>query len=698
MTLVRGDFIKITGAAGAGLVLGLRAPSAAASGALRPNPWVQILPDGGVTVFLNKSEMGQGVATGLPTILADELDVPLERVRVEFATADPLYNDPVSNDMHTGGSTSVRNMWMPLRRAGATARAMLVAAAARRWGVDATACVTRQGNVLHPPSGRSASYGSLVETAAALPVPQDVRLKDPDAFTQIGKRQTRIDIPSKVDGTAKYGMDVRLPGMVYAAVAKPPVFGGKLRRFDASKAKAVKGVHAVFPISSGVAVVASNTWAAQQGKYALAIAWDDGPLAQLSTAGLFDEAERLAKTPGILAKDVGDVEAARGTVIEAVYRGPFLAHAAMEPMNATAWVRDGRCEVWAPTQSQSLARSIAAKAAGLPVDQCTIYTTYLGGGFGRRLQVDYIADAVEVAKKIGVPVKVVWTREDDMQHDFYRPMSLNAVRGVLDDDGTLVALAHTVVSPSIARYRNPQLPSIQVDPSAVNGAANIVYDLPNFRVAYVPQDHGIPVGPWRAPGANWNTFVTESFIDELAHAAKRDPIEFRQALLGKSPRAAAVLRNVATRVWGKPLPGTSQGVAVAFWNGSYAALIADVALEGKKPRVKRAVIAVDCGIAINPEIIVAQTESAINYGLAAALTGKITLKNGRVEQNNFYDYTVLRIPDAPQIEVSVLPSRADPTGIGELGTPPIAPAVANAIFAARGTRVRSLPLSDALAL
>jgi isoquinoline 1-oxidoreductase subunit beta len=696
-TLARADFVKLSGALGAGLVLGIRLPSEAAADIFRPSPWVQVHPDGSVSVFINKSEMGQGVATGLPTMLADELDIPLSRVSVEFALADPIYNDPVSHGMGTGGSTSTPHMWLPMRTAGATARAMLVAAAAQQWSVAATACTTRDGSVFHPPSGRSASYGSLVDAASALPVPQNVPLKTPDRFTLIGKQNARTDVPLKVNGKAKYGMDVRLPGMLYASVAKCPVFGGKLRHFDAAKARAIKGVRDVFPISSGVAVVARDTWTAQRAKYALTVAWDEGPNAKLSTAGLFAEAERLASGAGLIAKEVGNVDAAQGTALEATYRGPFLAHAPMEPMNATAWVRGGRCEVWASTQAQTLARATAAKASGLPVEQCVVHTTFLGGGFGRRLQADYIADAVEVARKIGVPVKVVWAREDDIQHDFYRPMSLNVVRGVLDANGKLAAFSHTVVSPSIARYRDPSLPATSVDPSAVNGVANTVYDFANFRARYVAQDHGIPVGPWRAPGANWNTFVTESFIDELAHEAKRDPVDFRLALLAKSPRAAAVLRLVAERAWGKPLAGTHQGVAVCFWNGSYGALVADVTMEGNKPHVRRAVFAADCGTVINPDIVVSQTESAINFGLAAVLTGKITLRNGRVEQNNFYDYTVLRMPDAPQIEVLVIPSHADPTGIGELGTPGIAPAVANAIFAATGKRVRSLPLNEALA-
>jgi isoquinoline 1-oxidoreductase beta subunit len=676
-------------------VLGARlSAEAAEGGAFAPNVWVAIRPDESVVVTINKSEMGQGIATGLPTILADELDAKFDRIRVEFGPADERYLDPVNKNISTGGSTSTPHMWMPMRQAGATARAMLVTAAAQKWGVDPATCTAREGVVYHNGSDRSQTYGDLVFAAALLPVPTNVPLKTPDRFTLIGKPRLRTDVPSKVNGKAKYGLDVRLPGMLYGAVARCPVFGGTLAHYDDSQAKTIKGVKAIFPISSGVAVVASDSWTALRAKYALKITWDDGANAHVNSEGLFQEAAELARSgKQIVAANTGDVSKVQGKAVEATYRGPFLSHAPMEPMNATALVTSDKCEVWAPTQVQLLSRATAAKASGLTQAQCFIHTTFLGGGFGRRLQADYVADAVEVAKHMGVPVKVTWTREDDIQHDFYRPMGLNTVRGVLDGTGKLVALTHVTVQPSIRQYRDPKSVFTDVDAGMVNGIANAVYDIPNFHAAYVEQNHNIPVGPWRAPGANWNTFATESFIDELAHAAGRDPVDFRMALLGKSPRAAAALRLVAGKVWGKPLPGTHQGVAVAFWNGSYGALIVDVAMVENKPVVRRAVFAADCGVVINPDIVVSQTESAINYGLSAALTGKISLKNGRVEQNNFYDYTVLRMPQVPKIEVYSIASSESPTGIGELGTPPVAPAVANAIFAATGKRVRDLPLS-----
>lgn len=699
--LSRARFIRLTSALGAGLTLGVQLPAcgAADAQAFEPNAWVRIDPDGDVTVYLGKSEMGQGIATGLPTILADELDAPFERVRVEFAVADAKYNDPFSRQMSTGGSTSVEHSWMQMRTAGATARAMLVSAAAKRWSVDPGSCTTRAGMVYHASSGRSATYGSLASAAATLPVPANVPLKTPDRFTLIGKQQTRLDLPAKVDGTARFGIDVRLPGMLYAAVARCPVFGGSLKTFDAAKAKAVPGVKDVVRISSGVAVVAGNTWAALSGKDALEITWDEGANAHLDSAGLFAEAERLARGPARVAKRVGDVEHATGTVIEATYRGPFLAHAAMEPMNATADVRGDRCEVWAPTQSQTRAQQAAARVTGLPLERCTLRTTYLGGGFGRRNNVDYVEDAVEISKAMRAPVQVTWSREDDIQHDFYRPMSLNVVRGVLDDRGTLIALSHTVVSASIMRTFIPGGVGDRADPTAVNGAANLLYEIPNFYAGYVEQDHGIPVGFWRAPGANWNTFVTETFIDELAHAARTDPLAFRLAMLGGAPRAAAVLRLAAERAgWGRPAQaGVHRGLALSVWNGSVGALVAEVTMAGSRPKVRRVVMAVDVGIVINPAIVTAQVESAVIYALSAALAEQITLKNGRVSQHNFYDYAVLRMADAPAIEVHIVPSREDPTGIGELGTPPLAPAVANAVFAATGKRVRSLPFEQALA-
>ncbi len=701
--LNRSDFIRLTGVLGAGLGLAIYLPGCAhksnSTAAFAPNAWVRVAPDNTVTITINKSEMGQGIATGLTTIVADELDADMRLVRTEVALADARYVDPAYGTMVTGGSTSVSHMWVPLRTAAATARAMLVAAAAKQWSVEPSTCTTRSSTVYHAPSNRSATYGSLATAAAALPVPANVALKAPDTFTLIGHSHQRLDIPYKVNGAAQYGIDVRVPGMMYAAIARSPVFGGSVKSFDATKAKSVPGVVDVVQVSNGVAVVAKNTWSAFQGKNALQITWDEGPNADVSTDSLFAEAERLARAHRgeHVALSRGNVDEARGTVLEATYFGPFLAHTTMEPQNATADVREDHCEVWAPTQVQQRSQQEAINVTGLPPEKCIVHTTFIGGGFGRRLESDYVREAVEVSKAIKAPVKVQWTREDDIQNEFYRPMSVNVVRGVVAD-GKLTALSHQVVSQSWLRRWYPQWMKNGIDPLDLLEVVDVPYNVPNFRATYIDHEHGIPVGSWRAPDASWNGFVTESFIDELAHAAHQDPLAFRLSLLYHDPRSAGVLRLAAQKAgWGRKQANIAQGVALSLWAGSYAALVADVSMQGNVPKVHRVVVAVDCGMPINPDIVVQQAQSATNYGLSAALTNKITLQKGRVQQHNFYDYSALRMTDAPVIDVYTVPSTEKPTGVGELCTPPIAPAVSNAVFVLTGKRARKLPFTDALA-
>jgi isoquinoline 1-oxidoreductase subunit beta len=705
-------FLRTTAAFGAGLALGgcQRYPAAAPgsspspepSATFSPNAWVHVRTDGSVAVMLNKSEMGQGIFTGLPMLVAEELDVPFERVRAQFAPAEDQYADPVFKDMTTGGSTSVADMYPVLRGAGAAARAMLIAAAAKRWNVDPATCTTKDGTVVHPPSNRSASYAELAVDASAQTPPKHVTLKDASQFKLIGTSPKRLDLDAKVRAKTTYGIDVIVPNLVYANVLKAPTFGGTVVSVDDAAARKVAGVIDVVKISSGVAVVATNTWAAMQGRDKLNVTWkNDGPAAHVTTASMFADAEKLARAKtAVVAGSHGDVDAAHGTTIEAVYRGPFLAHAAMEPMNATADVRDDGCEVWAPTQVQTRSRDAAMKITGFPASKVQIHTTFLGGGFGRRLDADYVVDAVEISKAVKKPVKVTWRREDDIKNDFYRPMSVNVVRGRLDDAGRVLAWEHRVASPSIIKRWAPPLFQKGVDFTAIDSVTPVAYAFGSTRTTYADFEPGIPVGFMRAPGANWNAFVTESFVDELAHAAGKDPLAFRLALLApKAVRERAVLKLAAQKAsWGRPqTAGASQGLALCNWGGSLAALVAEVTVSGKNVKVHRAVIAADCGVVVHPDIVAAQLEGAVNYGIAMAMTAKITFTDGKVDQNNFYDYTVLRMPDAPKIETYVVKSSVKPTGIGELGTPPIAPAIGNAIFKATGKRVRSLPFSDALA-
>lgn len=699
----RRAFLKVSAAAGGGLLVGVYLPSAdrrgsaAAAGAeLVPNAWIRIGTDDSVTLRVASSEMGQGVYTAIPMLLAEELECDWSRVRVEAAPADKAYINPLFGVQATGGSTAVRAFYTPLREAGAAARDLLIAAAAQRWGVEESSCRAESGYVVHKPSGRRLRYGELVEVAGKLPVPTAALLKDRSEFKLIGKPTRRLDTPLKVNGAAVFGQDVRLPGMLTAVVARCPVFGGKVRGFDAAKARRVRGVREVLAIESGIAVVAESFWSARQGRDALVIEWHLGPNAQVSSPDIRRHLETALQKPGAVARRTGDAEKAlRGARrVEAVYEVPYLAHATMEPMNCTAVVTASTCEVWVPTQGQTGAQRTAARIAGVPLEAVKIHTTFLGGGFGRRGEQDFVAEAVEIAKRVGAPVQVAWTREDDMQHDLYRPATLNRFTAGLDKAGNIVAWRHAIAGPSIAARALPALIKDGIDLTSVEGAQNLPYAIPNIVVTYAMENGHVPVGFWRSVGSSQNAYVTECFLDELAAATRRDPFELRRALLKEQRRHLGVLELAAEKAgWRKPLPaGRSRGIAVAESFGSFVAQVAEVSLAEGKPRVHRVVCAVDCGVVVNPDTVSAQMESGIVYGLTAALYGQITISNGRVEQSNFHDYPLLRMSEIPQVEVHIVKSDEPPGGVGEPGTPPIAPAVANALFAATGRPVRRLPL------
>jgi isoquinoline 1-oxidoreductase beta subunit len=694
-------------AAGAGLTIGFwfppgsrRRAAAQQAGAFAPNQWLRIDRDGLVTIVNSVPEMGQGTLTAMAMIVADELDADWGRVRVEQAPANPaLYANPVTRSQSYGGSRGIRDHLETWRKAGAAAREMLRQAAAQEWGVAESEVDTEPGVVVHRPTGRRLPYGQLVDRARQLPVPQSPRLKTPEQFRYIGKEGVaRLDVPRKTDGKAVYGVDVKVPGMLVASIERCPVFGGAVKSFDAAAAKAVPGVKHVVQVTHGVAVVADGFWPALKGRRALKVEWDEGPLARLSSAQMEREHQTLAKQPGLVARKDGDVDKALGgggTVLEATYRVPFLAHACMEPMNCAAHVTADGCEVWAPTQNPGGTQAVAAKISGLPPAKVVVTTTLLGGGFGRRGEVDFVIDAVETSRAVGAPVKVMWTREDDVQHDFYRPATYNVLRAALDARGGPVAWAHRIVGPGISSQRG-RVPAGRVDPTAVAGARDFPYDVPNVLVEWKEKDFGVPVGFWRSVGSSQNTFVTESFVDELAHAAGKDPWEFRRGLLGRSPRHRAVLDLAASKAgWGSPLPaGRARGIAVAFSYGSYAAHVAEVSIEPEgKVRVHRMVCAIDCGIAVYPDQVRAQMEGGAIYALTALLYGRITLDRGRVQQSNFHDYPMLRIGEAPVVETHIVNSGEAPGGLGEPGVPSVAPAVCNALYVLTGKRIRALPIS-----
>lgn len=681
-------FLKMTAAAGGGLLVGFdlsacrRTDGSYRLGgdAFSPNSWIHLAPDDSVTFMLAASEMGQGVMTALPMLLAEELEADWSKVKVAPAPVNPDFNNPRSGSQVTGGSDAVRGYWELLRRVGATTRELLVAAAAQAWGVAATECHARNGEVIHGASGRRFRYGALLTGAAKFAPPQDARLKDPKDFRLIGKSVARLDAPAKVNGSAVFGQDVRVPGMFVAVVARCPVFGGRIKSYDATAARAVTGVRHVLAIGAGVAVVADNFWAAHRGREALAVSWDFGSKSKLDSAAIAAQLRAATERRGKTARDEGDTAlalAAADRVVEALYETPYLAHACMEPMNCTAHVHADGCDVWAPTQAQTTARNVAAKTSGKPKSAVRIHTTYLGGGFGRRLEQDFVVEAVELSKAVGAPVQVLWTREDDMRHDFYRPANCARLRAALDAHGRPTAWFQRLAGPKYAL-----------------GGVVVPYAIPNLRVEQIEEDPGVPTGMWRSVGASQNAFSIECFIDELAHAAGQDPLAYRLQLLTNAPRHRAVLQLAAEKAgWGQRLPaGHGRGLAVYVAYAGWVAHVAEVSVVRGIIRVHRVVSAVDCGLVVNPDGVRAQTEGAIVFGLTAALKGEITLKDGRVVQGNFHDYPLLRIGEMPRIDVHLVSSAEPPGGVGEAGVPPIAPAVANAVFAATGKRLRRLPL------
>ncbi len=701
----RRKFLKTSLAGATGLIVGFYLPGkrellAAEAASAEMNAFIHISPENIVTIVVNKSEMGQGVSTSLPMLAAEELECDWRKIRFEFAPAAPVYFDPAFHMQATGGSTSIHSSWDPFRKAGATAREMLIAAAAQKWGVDASECHAENSEVVHSGTKRRATYGSLAEAAAKIPPPTDVKLKEYAEFKVIGKPMKRLDVPEKVNGRAQFGIDQRRPGMYHAVVERCPVFGGKVASFDATKAKQVRGVKDVVEISSGIAVVADNTWDAMEGRRALDVKWDFGSNADVSTESLFANfAKSLDSKEGYSARKVGDAASAlnsAATKIDAEYRAPYEAHATMEPMNCTADIREGEsAEIWVPTQFQTPAQAAAAKFAGIKPEQAIVHTTFLGGGFGRRGWQDFVNDACEVSKAMKTPVQVTWSREDDTQHDYYRPASLVRFSAGLDSEGKPVAFTAHIACDSIMNWFFPGSVRNGFDDSSVEGIADIPYDIPNIAVDYNLVSGPIPQGFWRSVGASQNGFFRECFIDELAAAAKKDPYEFRRDLLQKNPRNLGVLNLAAEKGdWGKPLPaGRYRGIAVVEAFNTYVGEVVEISLDAdKNVKVHRVVVAVDLGQPVNPAIIEQQVRGGVVYGLSQTLKGEITIDKGRVVQGNFDTFEVLRMNEMPQVEVYITDSHlTPPTGMGEPAVPPIAPAVYNAIFAATGKRVRKIP-------
>ena len=710
-TSTRRTFLIASAIAGGGLYLGIRfaenkfggIPASAAT--LQPHAFLRVAPDDTITVIIGKAEMGQGIYTGMAMVAAEELDVDPNRVKVEMAGADPAFNVPWGPLQFTGGSMSTSTTYPQLREAGAKARAMLLAAAAQHWNVSVTDLRTEDGKVFN--GGKSLSYGRLADAASKLPVPEKVELKDPATFRYLGKPQKRLDSPMKVDGSAKFGIDTRLPGMLFAVIARPAVIGAKMVKLDDSAARAVPGVVDVKEIPGGVAVYGANTFAAKRGREALAIEWDEGPNKQFSTEAQRREYRRLCSTPGAVAGQKGDAKGAlrrAAKTLDVEYELPYLAHSPMEPLNCLADARADRCDLYLGTQMQGPDRDAVAQALGLDPAKVTVHTQFLGGGFGRRAQrfSEVAVDAAQASRAVGKPVLVTWTREDDVRGMHYRPFVMSRVRGGVGADGMPVSWQQTIVSQGVLRggWTDAFIPKGQAfDQSSTEGASDMIYDIPNLFVDAHDAQGPVPVLWWRSVGHSHTGFTVNCALDELAALGGQDPVDLRRKLLAGKPRHLAVLEAVASASgWGASLPaGRGRGVAVHESFGSIVAEVAEVSVEGGDVRVHKVWCAIDCGFAVHPEGVKAQMESAINYGLTAALYGEITFTEGKVNQSNFHDYQILRLNEAPEIHVTIINSGERMGGAGEPGTPPIAPAVANAIHAATGKRIRKLPISKNLA-
>ncbi len=709
----RREFFKDTAALVGGLVIGFYLPmrggrafaaDAPPKPVYPPNAFIHISADNSITIVVNKSEMGQGVFTSLPMLIAEELEADWSRIRVESAPVAAVYNHTGFGMQLTGGSTSIASSWQQLRRVGASARLLLIRAAAQQWGVPPSECTAENSQVIHLISGKKSSYGALADAAAKLSLPDDIELKSPKDFKLIGKPTRRLDTPEKINGSAQFGLDVYLPGVLTVLIARSPVFGGKVKRFDATEARKVPNVQGIYQVPTGIAVAASGFWPAKTARDLLEIDWEEGPGAMLSTVKMRPEYLELARKPGIVAQKIGD--SAQGfkdahASVSAEYEVPYLAHAAMEPLNVVVDLKPDHCTIWTGTQAQTMDRAMAAQTAGLKPEQVEIHTTYLGGGFGRRAnpRSDFVMEAVQVAKAIGKPVKVVWTREDDTRGGNYRPMWADRIEAGIANDGKPLAWKHTIVGQSIVADTPFEgfLTKNGIDATSVEGAANMPYAIPNVLVELHSPKNAVPVQWWRSVGHSHTAFVVETMIDELAQLAGKDPIAYRLDILPAASRYRGVLQLAAEKAsWSKKkLPENhALGVAVHQSFESYVAEIAEVSLENGKIRVHRVIAAVDCGMVINPDGVRQQVEGAIVYGLSAALHGAITLEHGRVVQSNFHDYAPLRFSEMPQVEVHILESSEPPTGIGEPGTPPIAPAVANAVFALTGKRLRRMPFDQ----